>query len=645
VRALARTLTKSTWAFPLALLIPLGILTALEIHGSSIGMYDRYFYGSNHDDPDLLYGEPQAIRSDEWLVTTPYTVSQARNGFPRINPDIGYGQDMSATPANVPYREWSIFFKPSNLAFFFLPLENAFAFQWWITAYLLIVSCYLLVLELVPRQRGFAVLLSISLFLSPFVHWWYSASTLLSLALPLFALVVYIRLLRVERPVHRVGLALLLSYILTCFVLIMYPPFQIACGVATAFVAVGFLMEHIKEKGLRQALRPLVYIGGGILLAGVVTLVFFVTRLEIIRTIVNTAYPGARITNGGDYEALFLFSTHLLPLVQSSSRASQYFSNQSEVSNFFYFAPFLIIPSVYLLFRDIRRSGTTDFPLLFVTVGITLVTLRVLIPGGNWFYRMFLLDKVPGARLLVGLGLLGFLQLVLLFRRYISGNWASSRTVTWGAGIATLSTFLFAGFQIKERFPGFISNPFLITGLSAVISSIVLLYLKGYFRLATLILLVFSVASVFRIHPIYRGLDPLINTNIGRQLRSIGDGDGAWVVIHDLVLEHQPMQQGLQSFSGVYAYPQLSIWRGLDPEADEAEVYNRYGHVSFSTELTSFELFQPDHFGVPFDGCSRFVHENRIRFVLSSTQVSDDCLTLERIVRYPAVDVFIYTVN
>jgi hypothetical protein len=105
------------------------------------------------------------------------------------------------------------------------------------------------------------------------------------------------------------------------------------------------------------------------------------------------------------------------------------------------------------------------------------------------------------------------------------------------------------------------------------------------------------------------------------------------------------MQQGLKSFSGVYSYPQLRIWRSLDPETDEEEVYNRYGHVSFSPEITSFQLYQPDHFGVPFNGCSVFVVKNHIRHVLSTTRVNDNCLTLEKLVDYPAVDVFIYKVN
>jgi hypothetical protein len=636
-------LINSRWAFPLALLVPLTLMTALRIHGSSIGLYNSYLHGPDYDDPDLIYGGPEPIRSDEWLVATPYIVSQAQNEYPRINEDIGRGQDMSVV-VNVPYKEWSVLFKPQNLAFFVLPLENAFAFHWWVAGYLLIVGFYLLVLELAPRRRGFAVLLSLSLFLSPFVQWWYSTSTLLSLALPFLALVVYIRLLNATRAVPRVGLALVLAYLLTSFVLLMYPPFQIACAVAAGFFAIGYLIQHITENGVRKLLGPLGYLGGAIVLAGVVSVVFFATRAEVVKTIANTAYPGDRVIHGGDYEPLFLFSTHLMPLVQSSFRAAQYFSNQSEVSNFFYFSPFLLLPSVYLFVQDRRGNRPIDFALLFVSLGIAVLSLRLVIRGGDWFYRILLLDRVPGNRLLIGLGLLGFVQITLLYRRHGSQNWPTNRFVAWGTGTIALLTFLLAGFEVRDRYPGFISGPVLIVALSLVISTIVLLYTRRQFLLGTMLLLAFSLASVFHIHPLYRGLDPLLNTDLARQLRSIGDRKGAWIVLEDIYLEHQPVQQGLRSFSGVYAYPQLDLWRAFDPEADDVDIYNRFAHVTFSTSARTMELIGPDHFGVPFSGCSTFVRQNRVRHVLSPAEVSDKCLTLERVIPYPSRDLFIYRV-
>src|SRR6478609_3081896 len=85
----------SVWAFPAFLVVVLIILTACKISGTSSGTYHQNFYGSTSKDPDLLFGSPKAIRSDEWLVGTQLIISQSRQGFPRVNMDLGAGQDLS----------------------------------------------------------------------------------------------------------------------------------------------------------------------------------------------------------------------------------------------------------------------------------------------------------------------------------------------------------------------------------------------------------------------------------------------------------------------------------------------------------------------------------------------------------------------
>jgi hypothetical protein len=40
--------------FPLILLLLVAALTAFKLHGSSIGMYNVYFYGGGYPDPDFV---------------------------------------------------------------------------------------------------------------------------------------------------------------------------------------------------------------------------------------------------------------------------------------------------------------------------------------------------------------------------------------------------------------------------------------------------------------------------------------------------------------------------------------------------------------------------------------------------------------
>jgi hypothetical protein len=160
-------LRRGAWLFPVVLLVIVLILALFRVSGSSVGYYNQLF-GTGHD-ANLLYGQPRAVRSDEWLVTTPMTVAQWRSGFSSTNEKIGDGVDMAAI-FDVPYRDWSALFRPQNLSFFVLPLENAFAFKWWLLGGALAAAVYFLTLTLLPGRKVLAALLGLGLLLSPFVH-------------------------------------------------------------------------------------------------------------------------------------------------------------------------------------------------------------------------------------------------------------------------------------------------------------------------------------------------------------------------------------------------------------------------------------------------------------------------------------------
>ena len=135
--------SRSVWLFPVLATIVLILLTVFKINGSSVGVYD-YLLGGDYSS-NAIVGEPRTVRSDEWVVNTPFIISQIQNNEPLLNKDIASGQDMSLV-IDVPYKDWSILFRPQNLIFFTLPIEYAFAFKWWFLAWLLCMSVYLFLL-------------------------------------------------------------------------------------------------------------------------------------------------------------------------------------------------------------------------------------------------------------------------------------------------------------------------------------------------------------------------------------------------------------------------------------------------------------------------------------------------------------------
>src|SRR5207237_218388 len=106
-------------------------------------------YGPGHKDSKLLLNKPREIRSDEWVWNSQMIMAQASNHYARINSNLGHGMDMSLI-IDVPYKDWSAVFRPQNLAFLILPFQYAFAFKWWLMAYLLVLAAYFFVLFLLP---------------------------------------------------------------------------------------------------------------------------------------------------------------------------------------------------------------------------------------------------------------------------------------------------------------------------------------------------------------------------------------------------------------------------------------------------------------------------------------------------------------
>lgn len=637
--------SRSIWLFPVLLLFPLILFTSLKISGSSVGMYNSILYGDTQEDPNLLYGHPRSIRSDEWLVNTQLIIAQESNDYQRINTNIGYGQDVSLT-GDAPYREWSVVFRPHNLAFFVLPLENAFAFKWWVMAYLLLVSCYLFVLTLLKDRRLLASLVAIALFCSPFVQWWYIYGTLGSIYYALFSAIILTKIINAKRTRPRLLWSGLLAYVLVCFALILYPPFQISCALAVLAFFAGYLLDVYTPKRKREIMLALVYISGAVLLAGLTVLIFLNTRSEAIEAIRNTIYPGKRESVSGGLNGLHVFGNQLSPLLQSDTLGSNYHTNQSEASGFILVFPFLSLLSAYLLIKRWLSDKKIDWLLLLTSVGLIAAMARVFLPGFNVLYRPFLLSMVPQKRLLIGVGLLSFIHILALIRHW---QLFKPKRNVWVIGISTLTAFVVfyhSGMYVLTNYPLFLSQRIWVIAAALAMAMIVFLMCAYKFTWALLALVSFSIFSVYKVNPLYRGLGVPLHSEIAQQIATTADrDDGVWVVSGFLINENLTTANGARTFTGVQLYPQLELWREADPEGKYSHVYNRYAHVSTTfnhSEEVSFNLTGLDNFQVGLNPCGSFAESHDVDFVLTSSPIDFSCLQLIDLIEYPSMSFYIY---
>jgi hypothetical protein len=651
-----KKLHKSLWLFPLTLGVLLICLTALRINGSSIGIYHSMFYG-NTKDPDLLFNKPQEVRSDEWLVNSQLTIAQSTLGYPKVNHNIDVGRDMSLI-GDAPYKDWSSIFKLQNVAFFILPLEYAFAFKWWLLLFLTIISAYFLVLRFFPRKRLFASLVGTAFGFSPFFFWWYSAGTFAPIFYGLFIIILSVRIINGEKIIFirnkhsfltQIIYVTVLSYLLVCFALILYPPFQIPIMLAVGACITGvFLEKHSSVKQLisKVSITKIGVFFAAIIIAGIIIGLFLLTRVGAVKAINNTKYPSHRTVLSGGTPLYQLFATQLQPQLQREARGNHYYGNQSEASNFVLLLPFLLIPGFLLLIYDYRHKGKINWPLLTIQLCAILFLVHMFLGGLNPLYKIFFLDKVPHARLWVGLGFVGFIQLLLVIKSIESVD-ISSRKLTLNAGIYSLLcllVLLWSGFYVRSSFPKFISSALLIGLLSLIFSVIIFCLLSRRLLWGASIMLIFSFASVYQIHPVYRGLGPLKDNKLFQKMQAVSRPTDTWATTDTIQIENFALMSGRDSITGVKLYPELPFWRQVEGSKKD-DIYNRYAHVIFVSApdfKETFRLVHPDFFEVGIS-CNKFITSN-VDFILDTYPINRPCLKLNDKIVFPGDTFFIYRV-
>jgi hypothetical protein len=663
-------LKHSVWVFPVTAFIILLLLSAFKINGSSAGIYYKLLYGKTTKDTSLIYGIPQPIRSDEWRVSTPLTTLQAKTGYPIFNKDLGTGHDV-ALSQDAPVKNWLGIFRPQNYSFFILPFENAYAFRWWVVMYLLLMATYFFILRLFPGQKLLAIILSTAFTLSPYFLWWYQAPMFLPFAYALFGMIIGMRIINREkipwvksRSITNLLYSAALVYLGVSAALLIYAPFLIPAAIVVVAFLVGYLLDNRSPRKLFKlgTLKQLAPFGLALLLIGCIGILLIAQHHEAISRIGNSEYPGHRIINSGalPYSHLFpFFGGFLQPLLQSASHGLHYFANQSEASNFIFLLPFLLIPGIFVQIYEYRKHRRVSYVFLLLQIVAILFLVRISLSVGDFFYRFLLLDRVPNARLMAGIGFVGFLQMLYLIKSIeklnISPRLRDLLAVIYGAA-CFIVLFIF-GLYVRTEYPQFLHRYILLIGFTALFTAIIISFLANKKMLGASLLLIFTLGSSFRILPLYRGLDFFENSAIVKKMDNVSGVNDKWVVIDNENYESMPMIAGRGNIGGHQMYADLDLWHQMDKSRQYEHVYNRQGHVLFLSNtlppnptarfnVTSvsedFELVKGNLFKVRFS-CSDFTYIN-IQFALTTHPVGKECMRLISVVPYPKTSFYIYEI-
>ena len=612
--------------FPAAVLVVLFVFTALGISGTSSPLLATDAGSSD----TVIAGLPRSIRSDEWIVHTPLVVSQVENGMPRYG-DIGVGSHDMSVLSDLPVADWTRIFHPNHWAYGVLPIDNAYAFDWWSVAATLLLGTYVFLLTVLGSLR-WAIVGALLLYGSPFFHWWYTGSTFGSIGWMAFAGACLL-LAVTSSGRRRLVFALLASYFLACFALTIYPPFQIAAGIGVGIVTAGALWPRWRQ-GL-ATVRSVILSGA---IAGGVALVpigaYLITRAPAMNAISQTVYPGARVVSGGELPWSQLFSSWfgLNYLTNGSNLRGVIFPNESEGSSFLLLGVALLV-ALPLVWRFIAPMGDRlRGVIIATTVAMSLFLTQMLVGLPSIVTKLTFLSIVPERRALIGLG---FASMVLVVAVGSSLERLTVPTLARRfAGIVLAAGTAAGVFGLAQDFRAAdapVGNKMIAVALLVAVSTAAMYFWRPL--VSVVLLAAFGLLVALPVNPLVNGLSQTRDSAVVSKARTIATepgATGAWVG-ETYFIASLLTTAGVQNLSGVNLYPNVPAWELIDPDHEYENAWNRYAQAVWSFDVSSkapiVRLVQPDMIEVMVNPCDPVLDKFNVRHLVTLRRMQGSCLS------------------
>lgn len=635
------------YIFPILVIIVVIILSLLRLNGSSVAMYNKFLNLEIKNDQNLLLGVPRAVRSDQYIGGIPTYSSQNLNNETTLNTDIGEGMRMETQ--NLPTKTLFSIFRPTHF-FFYLSsdTELSYSFYWWAEMGLMIICIYLLLLEITNKNLLISILGSSILFLSPFFHWWNQFNCITWLSLGIYFFLKIIKSTKVSR-ILLYGMGF--TYSLISFALILYPPFQVPLAyIALAVGLAGIFSNWDNIKNNWKVILPTNILSFTVTI--IVLLFFFKSFTDVIEITQNTVYPGARFVSAGNGSLAHLFNGFYNILLQKDSNIAP-FGNQSESANFFLLFPPLIIWILYKNICNYIKSKSVDVLGLLLSLSIIFLLLFYLIPLPDFLSKYSLLFMVPPQRYFIGIA---FANYILLFHTLSSQEIYKAGKNKIDIFLALLLSILFGlfmyliGKSLFEVSPNFFQSPTFIPPLvKMVLVGFLSLFLSlftiiGNKKTVLVVLLFYSLSSSVFINPLYKGLGPLLKTDLAEYIQEVSQEDNSkWVGYNSLALSQYALANGASMINGMHTYPQFKIWGEIDNKNEYKDIYNRFAYVLVSEKSKDEQtvvMIAPDTVEINMDTCDITWKSLDVKYIISNGEINKSCIELKK--GFSDYNVYIY---
>lgn len=547
------------------------------LNGSSTALW-RYYADREMPDAGVLLGSPKEVRSDEWMLQTPWIFSQALRtpAFSPSNPNIG--SDVTPLVTNLPVHHWSTLFRPQMWPFFLMNSERAFAFYWNFKSFALLLGALLFFGVLTGGKTLLDLAGALFLTFSPFVQWWLSTPTCLPEMLAMFffagwlSAILYRGRVRWQIAAAAVGLIIAIENFIFC----CYPRFQ----VPLIYLAAALLLGGLISSKARNDFRPfrLACIGFIIAAVAVATWLWWRDVAEIVRITSLLSYPGQIRFRGGGFEWNRFFDP-FLEFSMTGDHFPERLENACEAAGFLFLTPFLAVRVI----RDAVR-GKADWMLIMplAVVGLTIFYMSVGVPmwaakASGWAF------VYPGrANLLVGVGT------AIALIRYLACSKAEqlttlTRLCIFGGCFLLLLPLL----KLTNVRLGHFENSSTVIATALFVAAIALCIWMRSAVGTCLLLVVPQFYACALVNPIAQGVPAITQSPLLHWLAEAQKNapEGKWIVLGDTLraqlLPNFIKAAGFDVLGGTRCSPDYAMMQILDPAKQFVALWDRYAWIRF----------------------------------------------------------------
>ena len=549
--------------------------------GSSIATYSQVIqaeYQEKNYTPIL--GNYRSIRSDEWSIGTPVSISQG-NGENRYQ---YYSDKLRGTPTDVlsvvgaPVLDITILGKPFNIGYIILGSERGLSFLWYGKIVMLMLASFEFFMLITNKKKVASAFGMILITFSAATQWWSITDVMMW---GMTALVLIDKFMLTDKLKTKILCSIGIAICGISYVFVFYPAWQVPFAFIYLAVLIWIIWKN--RKVYKMTWKDVLMVVLVIMFVVGILVHYYINSKEALSLITGTSYPGERFELGGGESALKVMFSYVYSMLFPYIGIN----NPCEYSGMLSLYPVPMILAIIYLIRNRKKEDLMFLiPMLIVSVMLSVWTLMV---TNRTFAKLTLLYMSPSHRTAIPLGVIQIIFMVYVIARCKKEDKILGENIA--LCLSTILSIVIMKFAIQTDFDHVMGNlRAYICGLIVFVCTYWLLTLNKENNKEKLIILLVGIALVtgVTVHPIQKGISVITTKPIAKEVQKIVEEDennSLWIV--DSTTFYIPnyfLANGARVINSTNAYPNFELYKTvLGEDADKEEiknVYNRYAHLN-----------------------------------------------------------------